>query len=72
MVKLQKHKAYTYRTESGEAIDHFKYVINVPEGALNKLGWNDGQELSLTISDNSLTLKPNNNGSSSAKKKKHK
>ena len=58
MVKLQKHKAYTYKSETGKNIEHYKYLVNVPESALNELGWTEGQELNMSINQNSLTLKP--------------
>jgi len=58
MVKLQRHKAYTYKSDSGKAIEHYKYLINIPESALGKLGWNEGQELNFSIHDNVLTLEP--------------
>ena len=61
MVKLQRHKAYTYKTESGEQIEHYKYLINIPENALSELGWNDGQELSFRITNKSLVLEPRSN-----------
>jgi hypothetical protein len=58
MVKLQKHKAYSYEATSGEKIEHYKYLVNIPESALSDLGWNEGQELNFTINRNSLILKP--------------
>lgn len=58
MVKLQKHKAYTYKSDSGEEIDHYKYVINIPESALGELGWSEGQELNFQINRHSLILEP--------------
>ncbi|MEM0075761.1 MAG: hypothetical protein QXV84_05380 [Conexivisphaerales archaeon] len=39
MVKLQKHKAYTYMAGDGKEIEHYKYLFTVPEGAVDKLGW---------------------------------
>jgi len=58
MVKLQKHKAYTYKADSGEEIDHYKYLITIPESAITELEWKPGQEVDLTIQDKELILKP--------------
>jgi hypothetical protein len=41
-----------------EKIEHFKYLVNVPESTLNELDWNEGQELIVTIRHDSLILKP--------------
>ena len=67
-VKLQKHNAYTYKANSGRRIEHFKYLVNVPEGTLNDLGWNEGQELNFTIRHNSLILRPETEGESGKKR----
>ena len=67
MVKLQKHKAYTYKADSGEQIDHYKFLITVPEVALNQLGWSEGQELSTIIKGQSLILKPKDANNVNAK-----
>jgi len=56
MVKLQKQKAYTYRTEKGEKTHHFKHVIVIPEDVIQELGWKKGQDLSWTIASNKLVL----------------
>lgn len=58
MVKLQKHKAYTYKTESGKKIEHYKHTIVVPEDTINRLGWKTGMELTVIPKGNSLVLKP--------------
>jgi bifunctional DNA-binding transcriptional regulator/antitoxin component of YhaV-PrlF toxin-antitoxin module len=71
VVKLQKHKAYTYKAASGKKIEHFKYLVNVPESTLNKLGWNEGQELIVTIRHDSLILKPETQ-TGRGKKRRHK
>ena len=58
MVKLQKHKAYVYQTESGETIEHYKHLVNIPEEAVEKLGWRQGMELEPVVEGASLVLKP--------------
>lgn len=58
MVKLQKHKAYTYKTESGKEIEHYKHTVTIPEDAIQQLRWKDGIELNASIARNSLVLKP--------------
>ncbi len=57
-VKLQKHKAYTYKSESGKEIEHYKHMVTVPESAIGELGWNEGQQLTYTINGNVLIMKP--------------
>ena len=59
MIKLQRHKAYTYKTEKGEKIEHFKHLLIIPEEALQNLGWEGGQELSWFIADDKLILSLN-------------
>jgi hypothetical protein len=68
VVGLQKHNAYTYKANSGRRIEHFKYLVNVPEGTLNDLGWNEGQELNFTIRHNSLILRPETEAESGKKR----
>ncbi len=58
MVKLQKHKAYTYKSESGKEIQHYKHTIVIPEGIIHTLGWNTGIELIPNIEGDALFLKP--------------
>lgn len=58
MARLQKHKSYTYKTESGDQIEHFKHTIVIPSSAIEKLGWKDGMNLAVVPLGNSLTLKP--------------
>jgi hypothetical protein len=58
MVKLQRHKAYTYKTDSGETIEHYKHIINIPEDILTELGWTSGISLTAIPKGNSLILKP--------------
>jgi len=58
VVKLQKHKAYTYKTEDGKKIDHFKHLVVIPEEMLAELGWQNGLELKTIVRRNSLVLQP--------------
>jgi hypothetical protein len=58
MVKLQKHKAYTYKSESGKEIEHCKHIVTIPESAISELGWSEGQQLTYTINDNVLIVRP--------------
>lgn len=58
MVKIQKHKAYTYKSDSGQEIEHYKHIITLPASAISELGWNQGQELTWTINGNALILQP--------------
>ena len=57
MVKLQKHKAYTYTTDSGEEIEHYKHLVVLPESTVTELDWQAGQELELTVTKGELKLK---------------
>ncbi|MDV3244902.1 MAG: hypothetical protein LYZ66_07020 [Nitrososphaerales archaeon] len=56
MVKLQKHKAYTYETGDGKKIEHFKHLVTIPDEVVQELGWTDGQNLTLAVSKNRLML----------------
>jgi len=58
MVKLQKHKAYTYETEEGKRIDHHKHLVVLPESVISQLSWPEGVELSVNISNNAIVLTP--------------
>jgi hypothetical protein len=58
MVKLQKHKAYTYEADNGERIEHYKHTVVIPENMIEKVGWKDGMELAVVPRNNSITLKP--------------
>jgi hypothetical protein len=60
MVRLQRQKAYVYRTESGENIQHFKHLVNIPDDAIERLGWTQGVELQPVIDGSRLILEPNN------------
>jgi len=58
MTKLQRQKAYTYQTESGEKIEHYKHLINIPDEALQELGWKNGVELEPVVEKGNLILRP--------------
>jgi len=53
MPKLQKHLAYKYKEK-----EHYKHVVVVPEEAVEKLGWQHGQELEQRVDGNRLVLTP--------------
>ncbi len=59
-MKLQKHKAYVYKTEKGEKVEHFKHLVVIPEDVLRTLGWKDGEELESAVRHDSLILKRRN------------
>ncbi len=65
MVRLQKHKAYVYESESGEKIEHYKHLVNIPEDAIEKLGWEEGVELESIVQAEKLILKPTEQDKSS-------
>jgi hypothetical protein len=52
MVKLQKRFSYTYKGK-----DHFKHVVTIPEGFIDKLGWKEGNDIQLNISKDKLVFK---------------
>ena len=58
MVKLQRQKAYVYRTESGEKVEHFKHTIIIPVDTIQQLGWKKGVELTVVPKGDALTLRP--------------
>jgi len=57
VVKLQKHKAYTYTTESGEDIEHYKHTVTIPDDVVRELGWQTGVELRPEVKDSALVLR---------------
>jgi len=57
-MKLQKHKAYIYQTETGAMIQHYKHTVNIPEEAIEKLGWKQGIELEPVVTEGKLILEP--------------
>lgn len=62
MVKLQRHKAYTYESDDGKKIEHFKHLVVIPENVVSEIGWPDGTELDVSVSENVVVLKPESKG----------
>lgn len=58
MVKLQKHKSYTYEKEDGKRIDHHKHLVVLPENVISQVGWPEGVELTVSVSNNVVVLAP--------------
>jgi len=58
MVKLQKHKAYTYKSEAGKNIEHYKYIVTIPQSAISEAEWDEGQELNCVVNGNTVILRP--------------
>lgn len=56
-MKLQRQKAYTYKAESGEEIDHYKHLVIIPEDMIETLGWRDGIDLTVAVEGEALVLK---------------
>lgn len=54
MVTLQKNIAYTYRNKKGNERTHYKYVVNLPENVIEKLGWQPGEQLEAIAKDGKL------------------
>jgi len=52
MVKLQKRFAYKYKDK-----EHYKHVITVPEEAVERLGWKEGQELEQILEKDALVIR---------------
>lgn len=50
-MKLQKLFAYEYNKKK-----HYKHVVVVPAGAVEKLGWQHGQELEQRVDGDKLVL----------------
>ncbi len=63
MVKLQKHKAYTFKTKDGKEIEHYKFTVVIPEKNMQALQWRDGDELDCAVKGNALILKQKQRGS---------
>jgi hypothetical protein len=57
MARLQKHSAYTYTTEGGKKIKHFKHLVVIPEDAVDKAGFKEGAELEVEASKGEIVLK---------------
>ncbi len=51
MVKLQKRFAYKYKDK-----EHYKHQVTIPDEAVQKLGWKDGQEIEQVVQGNKLIL----------------
>jgi hypothetical protein len=62
MVKLQKHKSYTYKCDSGTEIEHYKHTVVIPENTIQQLGWKSGMQLAVVQKGNSVILKPEQKG----------
>jgi bifunctional DNA-binding transcriptional regulator/antitoxin component of YhaV-PrlF toxin-antitoxin module len=56
LVRLQKRFAYRYKAKDGERI-HYKHVVTIPEDAIEKLGWKEGQELEPKIKNDVLEIR---------------
>ncbi len=57
LVRLQKHKAYTYKADSGKEIQHYKHLVVIPEDVVETLGWKEGIELTPIVQESTLVLK---------------
>lgn len=57
-MKLQRQKAYVYRSEDGEEIEHYKHLVTIPDEAVETLGWKQGIELRPAIEGSKLILEP--------------
>lgn len=51
-MKLQRHFAYTYKGKR-----HYKNIITIPDGIINQLNWNIGDEIEMTIKRDALQLR---------------
>ena len=52
MVKLQKRFAYKYKDKN-----HYKHQVTISEDVLEKLGWEEGDELDLLAKGDKLVVK---------------
>ena len=50
-MKLQKQIAYKYKDKT-----HYKYVLIIPQDTVNKLGWQEGQNLKTNIENSRLII----------------
>ena len=57
-MRLQKNLAYRYKTKDGQVVEHYKYVINLPEEVVEELGLKEGDELQHEVKEDRLILKP--------------
>jgi hypothetical protein len=53
MVKLQKRFAYKYKDK-----EHYKYVVTIPSDTMGQLDWPPDTDLSVTVSNESIVIKP--------------
>lgn len=53
MVRLQKRFAYKYKDK-----DHYKYIVTIPSNAMEQLDWKPETNLSVTVSNESIVIKP--------------
>ena len=52
MVRLQKRFAYKYKDK-----EHYKHQVTISEEVLEKLGWQEGDELDLLPKDGKLVVR---------------
>ena len=62
-MKLQKQL-----TRAVEGKEYFKWVVVIPSGQIEKLGWDDGLELESIVGKNSLIIRPKRDCSERPKK----
>jgi bifunctional DNA-binding transcriptional regulator/antitoxin component of YhaV-PrlF toxin-antitoxin module len=55
LVKLQKRFAYKYKEK-----DHYKYIVTIPSDTMEQLDWKPEIDLSVTVSNESIVIKPTN------------
>ena len=60
-MRLQRQKAYVYRSEDGEEIEHYKHLVTIPDEIVESLDWKQGIELRPAINGSKLILEPENN-----------
>lgn len=53
-MKLQKIKHSKYK-----GTEYYKFVLNIPNELVEKLGWSEGQELAFETKGRTLLLRPN-------------
>jgi bifunctional DNA-binding transcriptional regulator/antitoxin component of YhaV-PrlF toxin-antitoxin module len=52
LVRLQKRFAYKYKDK-----EHYKHMITIPEGTVERMGWKEGQELEQVVQDGALVIR---------------
>ena len=55
---MQRVLAYRYKDRDGKEREHFKNFVNLPDEAIERLGWDKGQELEWEVQGDLLLLKP--------------